>query len=83
MLLQDLRQRGTLEIFLNLEVLLNQTLSKAEKHGVLATAKRYGDQGMGELNFELEPRLYHLKTPTGTLMIPLATGIAVTSEPAS
>ena len=29
-------------------LLLNQTLSEAEKHGILASAERYGDQRLGE-----------------------------------
>lgn len=47
--LQDPRQRGSSN-FPNLDIilLLNQILSNAEKLGVLATAQRYGDQGMDE-----------------------------------
>lgn len=47
--LQDPRRRGSSN-FPNVDIilLLNQILSDAEKCEVLATAERYGDQGMDE-----------------------------------
>lgn len=59
-------------------LLLNQTLSEAEKHGILASAERYGDQRLGEarggFSFKLEARLYLLKTPAGILSRPQTAG---------
>lgn len=70
-------------------LLLNQSISETKNTGFWLLLK---DTGMSHFvmkgqrspwvvsSFHLEPRLYFLKTPAGTLKIPLETGITVTSS---